>query len=223
MSENAWLTPNSAPGAIRAKLLYVPMGEEWEQAVRGALIPLIDPAQWQQYGTQTPDQASAAFEDPLYLTLQWRDARMIGEIIPYAGIDSPDFWLDCDGASVSETTYAALFAVIGYTFGNPGGGDFRLPDLRGRTILGTGTGAGLTPRSLGDQVGAETHQLTTSELPAHYHTVHDHSVPAVTGELAIPVSTPGVSGGVTGSTGEDAAHNNMQPSLAIRYLIYAGV
>ena len=132
----AWLTPESEAGSPRAILLWVPSGDEWEQIARGALVPLIDPASYEQYGSLTPEETAAAFELPLYLTMRWEDGRMIGEIIPYAGIDTPDRWLVCDGAAYSQTTYAALYGVIGTTFGDPGGGDFNVPDLRGRAPLG---------------------------------------------------------------------------------------
>lgn len=86
----------------------------------------------------------------------------------------PGGWLLCDGSAVSRTTYASLFAAIGINFG---GGDgiatFNLPDLRGRTILGAGHGAGLTARTLAQTLGEETHTLTANEMPAHTHGISD--------------------------------------------------
>lgn len=67
-----------------------------------------------------------------------------GSVIMYAGDKTggiPTGWLLCDGSSVSETTYSALFAVIGHSFGgDPGGGNFRLPDLRQRFPWGSNGG-----------------------------------------------------------------------------------
>jgi len=91
-----------------------------------------------------------------------------GVVVPFAGSDAnkpPSGWLVCNGASVSTSTYADLFAVIGYGFGG-GGANFDLPDLRGRTIVGVGTGAGLSARALAAEVGAET-------LPEHTHIIND--------------------------------------------------
>jgi microcystin-dependent protein len=162
----------------------------------------------------------------------------------------PGGWLLCDGSAVSRTTYASLFAAIGINFG---GGDgiatFNLPDLRGRTIVGVGHGAGLTARTLAETVGEETHTLTAGELPAHTHGVtdpgHAHTVVAQGGSAAAQVAVSSSSSGCgvycgtqqaplaevptvaatapTGitlqSTGGGAAHNVMQPSMVLNYLI----
>lgn len=74
----------------------------------------------------------------------------VGAVMPYAGLKPPKGWLLCDGSEVRRVDYPALFAVIGYTYGNPqlpydpitnpnglrGYETFRLPDLRGRFALG---------------------------------------------------------------------------------------
>jgi len=76
-----------------------------------------------------------------------------GTIIAFAGASTPAGYLPCDGAAVSQTTYAALYAALGSTwntqrdkttgspFAAPGGGLFRVPDLRGAFLKGTGTPA----------------------------------------------------------------------------------
>ncbi|HXJ22501.1 MAG TPA: tail fiber protein, partial [Polyangia bacterium] len=120
-----------------------------------------------------------------------------GSIVPYGGPSGanadagtaavPAGWLLCDGSAVSRTTYASLFAAIGINFG---GGDgittFNLPDLRGRTIIGAGHGTGLTARTLGQTVGEETHTLSTSEMPAHSHTLTDPGHTHTTGPTGNP-------------------------------------
>lgn len=79
-------------------------------------------------------------------------------------------WLVCNGQSLSTSTYSALHAVIGYTYGGSGS-SFNLPDLRARVPLGynTDTITGRSTRSLNDDGGAETVALTTSQLPSHTH------------------------------------------------------
>lgn len=77
-------------------------------------------------------------------------------------------WMNCDGRLVSVEEYALLFHVVGYSFG--GSGDqFRLPDMRSRVPGAINQGTGLTNRTLGDAVGAETHTLTIAEMPSHNH------------------------------------------------------
>lgn len=88
-----------------------------------------------------------------------------GGIIMYGGTSAPIGWLLCNGAAVSKTTYADLFAVIGFTFeGDPGGGNFNLPDLRQKFPLGkadSGTGD-----TLGSTGGNIDHTHTG---PSHTH------------------------------------------------------
>jgi microcystin-dependent protein len=79
----------------------------------------------------------------------------VGTVQMFAGATAPTGWLLCDGSAVSQTDYADLFSVIGVTYGNPGGGNFNLPDFRGRTPIGVGTGVGLTARALADSGGVE--------------------------------------------------------------------
>ena len=103
-----------------------------------------------------------------------------GIIMPFAGTTAPSSYLMCFGQAVSRTTYSALFAAIGTTYGSGDGSTtFNLPDLRGRVIAGQddmgGTSANrLTSPINGDTLGAaggsESHTLTTNEMPSHTHT-----------------------------------------------------
>lgn len=86
-----------------------------------------------------------------------------GEVSAFARTTAPDGWIVCDGATVSRTTYARLFAAIGTTFGAGNGSTtFRLPDLRGEFIraldLGRGVDAG---RTLGS--------FQAGEIQSHKH------------------------------------------------------
>lgn len=99
-----------------------------------------------------------------------------GSITMFGAAAAPSGWLLCDGSAVSETTYSALFAVIGHTFGDPGGGNFNVPNMRQRFPLGkaaSGTGS-----TLGGTGGAidHTHSIANwlgvsnvaDENPAYY-------------------------------------------------------
>ena len=86
---------------------------------------------------------SGASATPVGLTVsQIQDLLIpIGTIIMHASSNIPDRWLLCDGAVVSQTTYANLFSVIGNTFniGGEGAGNFRLPGFQGIFPKGAGT------------------------------------------------------------------------------------
>jgi microcystin-dependent protein len=78
-------------------------------------------------------------------------------------------WLKCDGRALQISDFKFLFDVIGYSFGSNTSNDFKLPSPAGRVIGHTGSGAGLTSRSMGSNVGTETHTLTINEMPTHRH------------------------------------------------------
>ena len=101
-----------------------------------------------------------------------------GALTPYCGALAPSGWLLCDGAAVSRSTYAPLFAVLGENFGaGDGATTFNLPDLRGRIPLGLdnlgGMAAGRSTdgwaSQLGGAGGAESHLLDLNEVPGHTH------------------------------------------------------
>jgi microcystin-dependent protein len=105
-------------------------------------------------------------------------AEVINLIIPagimafFSGPTPPGGWLIADGRAVSRTTYAALFAAVGASWG---AGDnvstFNLPDLRGRAPIGYVNSAapGITGRAFASRGGSETHALAIAELPSHDH------------------------------------------------------
>lgn len=84
-------------------------------------------------------------------------AMPVGSMYLYVGSSDPSsLVVIADGRLLSRTTYAALFAIIGTTYGSTTGSNFRIPDLRGRTAIGSGTGSGLTARTLGTSGGNES-------------------------------------------------------------------
>lgn len=101
-----------------------------------------------------------------------------GIFLPYGGANAPSGWLLCDGAAVSRTTYAALFAAIGTAYGAGNGSTtFNVPDMRSRVPVGFDSGAGEFD-ALGETGGAKTHQLSSAEMPSHTHVqnAHNHGV-----------------------------------------------
>ena len=100
----------------------------------------------------------------------------VGSVNAFAGDASvtPPGWLFCNGAAINRTTYAALYAVIGTTYGTGNGSTtFNLPSLSSRMIVGQGQTAPFTNRALAATGGEETHTLTVAEMPSHLHTVTD--------------------------------------------------
>lgn len=136
-------------------------------------------------------------------------------------------WLLCNGSGISTTTYSGLFTLLGYNFGGSGA-TFNLPDLRGRVPASIGTGSGLSARTLGETVGAETHTLDITELPDPITTTAAVANFQITGGVNGIQSTSG--GGLGGNdgyiknTGGNQPHNIMQPTLFVgSYFIYSGV
>lgn len=94
----------------------------------------------------------------------------VGTVVPFAGSKAPNGWLLCDGAAINRVAYAPLFEVVSETYGSGDGSTtFNLPNLRGRTAIGSGENTGLTSRALGQTLGAENHVLTVGEMPNHAH------------------------------------------------------
>ncbi|WP_162928333.1 tail fiber protein [Sphingopyxis terrae] len=121
-------------------------------------------------GTQPTDAATVS-------QLSASTGAPIGAVMDYAGSSAPTGWLICAGQALSRTTYAALFAVIGTTYGAPDASTFNLPDLRGRVVAGRDVDQGgyagrlSTPNSqtLGASGGAQDMTLTEAQMPAHTH------------------------------------------------------
>lgn len=98
-----------------------------------------------------------------------------GAVMHFAMSTAPTGWLAADGSAVSRTTYAALFAAIGTTYGTGNGSTtFNLPDFRGVFIRGVDNGKGLDAGRTfasyqGDAVVNHTHSGTTSSDAGHSH------------------------------------------------------
>lgn len=155
----------------------------------------------------------------------------------FAG-SAPQGWLLLQGQAVSRTTYAALFALLGTTYGAGNGSTtFNLPDMRGRVPVGVSTDTEFD--ALGKKFGTKTHTLTLAEMPSHNHgdvttwpAVHPNIYTGSSGGGGINMWSTGYVGGDAGvwssnfnhqhkSEGGGGAHNNIQPSIAINYIIRA--
>lgn len=165
----------------------------------------------------------------------------LGEIRAFPWSWAPDGWALCNGAQLQIQQNNALYALIGTTFGGNGSTTFNLPDLRGRTLVGTSPSDPVYQR--GKAGGAETVPLLSSQIPPHNHSIN---LISQTGTFPVPtgnyLSSSGTSAVVTtavnlfatptttasmiplnpltlSSTGAGTGHNNMQPSLVVNYCI----
>lgn len=219
MAQYGWLTPDDIPTSVICRTLFIPDSESWLAIVTGAILELSQPYNWEKFGTLTPDECAErmrSMQDEF--TFQSGNCRMIGEIIAYAGASSPlpAQWLLCDGSSVLRVDYPDLFAVIGTAYGANDISHFNLPDLRGMVLMGQGAGF-----TLATPVGEYQHTLSTSEMPNHTHTEVSATAVVINGGLEAPAGSAVPTPSITGSAGLGTAHNNIQPSMPITYLIYA--
>lgn len=144
-------------------------------------------------------------------------------------------WLLCQGQAVSRTTYSALYAAIGTTYGaGDGSTTFLLPDLRNRVPVGKGTASYFD--TLGEKGGEYTHTLTDDEMPSHNHRLTSNSLTATKSRYSGDVKDNGGNSiaqgddtgrfsakiqvdGYTSTVGGDGAHNNLQPYIVLNAII----
>jgi microcystin-dependent protein len=82
----------------------------------------------------------------------------------------PTGWAAANGQLLSISQNSALFSLLGTYYGGDGRTTFALPDLRGRTMVHVGQGAGLSNIDQGQSAGAEQQTLSFAQMPAHSHT-----------------------------------------------------
>ena len=94
---------------------------------------------------------------------------MLGSMCVFAGNFAPRGYALAQGQLLSISQNTALFSILGTTYGGNGQTTFALPDTRGRALIGTGQGPGLSSISLGQMGGQETTMLTLNHMPQHSH------------------------------------------------------
>ncbi len=160
----------------------------------------------------------------------------IGEIRMFAGNYAPSNWAFCDGSLLAIRQATALFSLLGTAFGGNGTTTFGLPNLQGRAAMGWGNGPGLTPRNIGETGGAATVTLNSTQNGQHNHAVNCSETTATTSvptgnivggtftTFSIFVPTPdtntvNMNAQSIGFAGGGQPHNNLQPFLAMSYII----
>lgn len=153
----------------------------------------------------------------------------VGCVQAYAGSTLPTGWLLCDGSAVSRTDYAALYAVIGTTYGaGDGSTTFNLPNLVNRMAVGSGSSYAIAATG-----GEASHKLTEAELPAlsgeagmYTRYKDDQTASGVLkesygsyGRFPSSAAENCTASVVKIAFGGNQPHNNMPPYLALRYII----
>ena len=90
----------------------------------------------------------------------------IGTIVMFGADKDPEGWMRCDGRLLDRGNYAKIFSVIGTANGFTSPSNFRLPDIRDRSVVGTGDSY-----HLGDKGGSGSVTLSVNQMPAHTHDI----------------------------------------------------
>jgi microcystin-dependent protein len=160
----------------------------------------------------------------------------VGEVRAFCGNYAPWGWLICNGIILPASQYPALAEVLGNTYGGDGQSTFGLPNFNGRTVMGTGEGAGLTSRSLSDMVGTTKEVLTAAQMPEHSHAVTGMSKPSPAALTSDPAGnvwahstvniytkgTPDTKMAASATSefdGGNGPHNNVQLCTCLSYII----
>ena len=163
-------------------------------------------------------------------------------IVPWSSSSVPTGFLECNGANVSRSTYSALFAIIGTTYGSgDGSSTFGLPDLQDNVAVGksnnkalASTGGANTVSSAGNISGSTANAtLSTAQLASHSHPQGRGNPGSVSNANAQnPPQQQGGGPGNTGSAGSGQGHSHnmsanfsgdatsvVQPFLTVIYII----
>ncbi len=146
-------------------------------------------------------------------------------IVPWSDSSIPSGFLECNGAAVSQSTYADLYAIIGTTYGDPGGGNFNLPDLQDNVPVGKSNNKSLASTGGAENAATANATLSTAQLASH-----SHNYPIRSGHSNVPRFNInyGPDGRYTNptpteNTGSGSGHQHntstLQPYLTIIYII----
>lgn len=156
--------------------------------------------------------------------------HFLGEIQMFSGNYAPNGWAKCEGQILPINQNQALFSLLGTTYGGNGQTTFALPDLRGRIPVYYNN----TTIVQGQMGGTETNTVTTSQLPAHSHTVNavtaegnqnlpGGNLPADTKtldpEYSNAVPNTAFKSTMLNQTGGNQPMNNVQPFTAVTFII----
>jgi microcystin-dependent protein len=156
----------------------------------------------------------------------------------FGGTFAPRNYALCNGQIMAISQNTALFSLLGTTYGGNGTTTFALPNMQGRAPVHQGNGAGIDPVSLGEMAGEPSVTLTTSNLPTHTHpisgaliansnpgetpasnTLFTNSAPNQLYAAALGTGGLNLAPQTITMAGGSLPHNNMQPYLAVTFII----
>ncbi|MES2112207.1 MAG: tail fiber protein [Bacteroidota bacterium] len=163
----------------------------------------------------------------------------VGQISMFGGNFAPRGWQMCNGQLLAISQWSALFSILGTTYGGDGVTTFALPNLQSRIPIHWGSGPGLSPYAIGEITGSESVTLTSQQMPMHNHLVNANSQAATQstpGTFLLALSNDPAASTVINTYTDAAAdstmnpamimpaggsqpHNNIQPVLAITFII----
>lgn len=152
----------------------------------------------------------------------------------FGGTFAPAGWALCNGQLMPISENDALYTLIGTTYGGDGQETFGIPDLQGRGPMHAGQGPGISQNYIqGEKAGVESVTLTTQQIPIHTHTLFASTSTALDNSptnniLAATITTKMYTEDVANQAmnastitpvGGSQPHENMQPFLAINFII----
>jgi microcystin-dependent protein len=161
----------------------------------------------------------------------------LGQILLVGFNFAPVGWALCDGQLLPISQNTALFSLLGTQYGGDGRSTFGLPDLRSRVPIGMGQGNGLSPYTIGEMTGVESVTLQATQMPQHNHLINATNAAGGVQTPANNFLAAGTAGGrpadiysagpsqgtlspnAVSFTGGSQPHNNIQPVLAMNYII----
>jgi microcystin-dependent protein len=171
----------------------------------------------------------------------------LAEIRMFGGNFAPRGWALCEGQLLPINQNQSLYSIIGTIYGGDGRTSFALPDFRGRINIGPGHGAGLSSHSQGAKGGTETNTMSLANMPSHNHVGSFTGAPHLPvgdnvdggddpsdqylGTPGTDIYNSAASAGETlgpldnslsvsvANTGANTPYNNMQPFLALNFII----
>jgi microcystin-dependent protein len=170
----------------------------------------------------------------------------IGFLTVFAGTYIPKGWMACEGQLLPIAQNQALYSILGTRYGGDGKVNFALPDMRGRAPMhycNTPAPGMANAYPLAAAGGEETVTLTVNQMPIHSHALNvantnaTEHVPGTNGAYAIAAPMDAslndmlgfnntnntdlvsMTGSMTSSVGGNEPHNNMQPFVALTYII----